>query len=80
MPAPVHLMFQWVCSIFDNRPTTTLIDLIIIIIIIIEPYNNPSTRTLQFYVKDELGALAGALKAFRVSHYNEGSSNIIILL
>ena len=27
----------------------------------------PSTRTLQFYVKDELGALAGSLKAFKVS-------------
>ena len=56
------LMFQWVCSIFSSRLT-------LIINIVIDPYIKPSTRTLQFYVKDELGALAGALKAFRVSGY-----------
>ena len=32
-----------------------------------EVYRQPSTRMLQFYVRDEPGGLAEALKAFRVS-------------
>ena len=35
--------------------------------LIIEHYVPPTTRTLQFFVKDEPGALAEALKVFDVS-------------
>ena len=36
-----------------------------------EDYIKPSTKMLQFFVKDEPGALAEALKAFQVTNFKQ---------
>ena len=68
-----HSISKWVCSILALMMVLNNLALALIKSHNIKP--SIATRTLQFYVKDEPGALANALKAFRVSDCSKDSNS-----